>query len=410
MNKHILVVSQYFYPEPFRINDICTELVKRGNKVTVITGIPNYPEGRFYKGYGLTKRRKERWNGIDIVRLPIISRGHSAVRLIANYYSFVISGTIRNLFKKEKIDAVFTFEVSPLTQALVGVRTAKKAKVPHFLYVQDLWPDNLDIVGGIHSKSVLAHYDKMAKKIYKRSYKIFATSDSFVEEIRNRITENGGKTKDFADVNKVVYLPQYAEDVYKPYEAETEKRKGFSVVFTGNIGEAQGLDVLPRTAKILKEQGHADVKFVIVGDGRHLNDFIGEIKAAGAEDMFELTGRKPQEEIPKIFASCDVAFVSFKNNELFAKTIPAKLQSYMACRMPVLASATGETKRIIEEADCGICCPAGDEQSLANAVIELKNSDKLKEYGKNAEKYYKEHFDKNSLLNILDKYLCGESE
>ena len=116
-------------------------------------------------------------------------------------------------------------------------------------------------------------------------------------------------------------MPQYAEDVYKPYEAETEKRKGFSVVFTGNIGEAQGLDVLPRTAKILKEQGHADVKFVIVGDGRHLNDFIGEIKAAGAEDMFELTGRKPQEEIPKIFASCDVAFVSFKNNELFAKTI-----------------------------------------------------------------------------------------
>ncbi len=204
MNKHILVVSQYFYPEPFRINDICTELVKRGNKVTVITGIPNYPEGRFYKGYGLTKRRKERWNGIDIVRLPIISRGHSAVRLIANYYSFVISGTIRNLFKKEKIDAVFTFEVSPLTQALVGVRTAKKAKVPHFLYVQDLWPDNLDIVGGIHNKSVLAHYDKMAKKIYKRSYKIFATSDSFVEEIRNRITENGGKAKDSVDVNKVV--------------------------------------------------------------------------------------------------------------------------------------------------------------------------------------------------------------
>lgn len=410
MNKHILVVSQYFYPEPFRINDICTELVKRGNKVTVITGIPNYPEGRFYKGYGLTKRRKERWNGVDIVRLPIISRGHSAVRLIANYYSFVISGTIRNLFKKEKIDAVFTFEVSPLTQALVGVRTAKKAKVPHFLYVQDLWPDNLDIVGGIHNKSVLAHYAKMAKKIYKRSHKIFATSDSFVEEIRNRITENGGKAKDSADKDKVVYLPQYAEDVYKPYEAETEKRKGFSVVFTGNIGEAQGLDVLPRTAKILKEQGHADVKFVIVGDGRHLNDFIGEIKAAGAEDMFELTGRKPQEDIPKIFASCDVAFISFKNNELFAKTIPAKLQSYMACRMPVLASATGETKRIIEEANCGICVPAGDEQSLAKAVIELKNSDKLKEYGKNAEKYYKEHFDKNSLLNILDKYLCGESE
>lgn len=404
MNKHILVVSQYFYPEPFRINDICAELVKRGNKVTVITGIPNYPEGKFYKGYGWTKRRKETWNGVNIVRLPIISRGHSAVRLIANYYSFVISGTIRNLFKKEKIDAVFTFEVSPLTQALVGVRMAKKAKAPHFLYVQDLWPDNLDIVGGIHNKFVLSHYAKMAKKIYKRSHKIFATSESFVKEIQSRIAE------DKADKNKVVYLPQYAEDTYKPYEGETEKREGFSVLFTGNIGEAQGLDVLPRTAKSLKENGHNDVKFVIVGDGRHLNDFIGEIKAAGAEDMFELTGRKPQEEIPKISASCDVAFISFKNNELFAKTIPAKLQSYMACRMPVLASATGETKRIIEEANCGICVPAGDEESLAKAIIELKNSDKLAEYGKNAEKYCKGHFDKNNLLNILDKYLCGESE
>ena len=404
MNKHILVVSQYFYPESFRINDICAELVKRGNKVTVITGIPNYPEGKFYKGYGWTKRRKETWNGIDIVRLPIISRGHSAVRLIANYYSFVISGTIRNLFKKEKIDAVFTFEVSPLTQALVGVRMAKKAKAPHFLYVQDLWPDNLDIVGGIHNKFVLSHYAKMAKKIYKKSHKIFATSESFVKEIQSRIAE------DKADKNKVVYLPQYAEDSYKPYEGETEKREEFSVLFTGNIGEAQGLDVLPRTAKILKENGHSDVRFVIVGDGRHLNDFIGEIKAAGAEDMFELTGRKPQEEIPKISASCDVAFISFKNNELFAKTIPAKLQSYMACRMPVLASATGETKRIIEEANCGICVPAGDEESLAKAIIELKNSDKLAEYGKNAEKYCKEHFDKTDLLNILDKYLCGESE
>ena len=153
--EHILVVSQYFYPENFRINDICAEWVKKGYKVTVVTGIPNYPQGKFYKGYGWFKRRKETWNGVDIIRIPLISRGKSSIRLALNYFSFVISGWFWKLFTRVKADIVFTFEVSPMTQALVGVWYAKRRKIPHYLYVQDLWPDNVEIVTGIKSKAIL---------------------------------------------------------------------------------------------------------------------------------------------------------------------------------------------------------------------------------------------------------------
>ena len=144
--KHILVVSQYFYPEQFRINDICTEWVKRGYKVTVLTGIPNYPQGEYFEGYDLVHKRTAEWNGIRIIRIPLIPRGHNSIGLVANYFSFVISGFIWKSLTKIKADYVFTFEVSPMTQALIGVWYAKKNKIPHYLYVQDLWPENVEIV------------------------------------------------------------------------------------------------------------------------------------------------------------------------------------------------------------------------------------------------------------------------
>ena len=386
MAKHILVISQYFYPEPFRINDICQEWIKRGHKVTVLTGIPNYPEGKFYKGYSWFKKRKENWNGIDIIRLPIISRGHSSIRLILNYYSFVWSGWFWKIFTKIKPDLIFTFEVSPMTQALIGKWFSKKRKIPNYLYVQDLWPENL-IVGGIHNKSVIKHYQKMSDKIYKSCTKIFATSPSFVKAIQDRVD----------DKDKVIYWPQYAESFYKPVQSKSQEipdNDSFKIVFTGNVGFAQGLNILPKVAKLTNK----NVYFVIVGDGRYKDQLMKETEEV--KEKFLFIDRQPSEKIPEILCSCDAAFISFMDEPLFEKTIPAKLQSYMACGMPVIAAASGETKRIIEEAKCGICTELGDEQSLSLAIDNIIKADR-NVMSKNALKYCNENFNKDILIDDI---------
>lgn len=200
----ILIVAQYFYPESFRINDIASEWVKRGNNVTVLTGIPNYPMGKFFSGYSWTKKRKEQWNGINIIRIPLIARGHSSIGMVLNYYSFVISGWFWNRFNSNKADIVFSYETSPMTQVKVGCGYAKKHKVPHFLYVQDLWPENVETVTGIHNRLIIGPIDRMVDKIYKQVDKIFVTSPSFVDAVVNR--------KNPVDPQKVFYWPQYAEE------------------------------------------------------------------------------------------------------------------------------------------------------------------------------------------------------
>jgi hypothetical protein len=211
---HILVISQYFYPEPFRINDMCQEWVKRGHKVTVVTGIPNYPQGEFYKGYGWFKKRKETWNGVDVIRIPLTARGHGSIKLALNYFSFVVTGFFWSHFTRIKADYVFTFEVSPMTQALLGVWFAKRRKIPNYLYVQDLWPENVEIVTGIHSKAVLGPIGRMVNYIYKHCDAIFATSPSFVVDIQKRCP---------GQESMVHYLPQYAEEFYKPLPCHPER-------------------------------------------------------------------------------------------------------------------------------------------------------------------------------------------
>lgn len=399
MKKHILVVSQYFYPEQFRINDICQEWVKRGFKVTVITGIPNYPEGKYYEGYGILKKRKETWNGIDIIRIPLIPRGKSKIGLVCNYLSFPVSGFIWNLLSNIKADYVFNFETSPMTQTLVAVWYAQKHKVPCYLYVQDLWPEAVETVTGIHNPFIIKPLDTMVRYIYKHCDKIFCTSPSFVRDICKR----------GVDKKKVYYWPQYAEEFYRPAEKhsvpEIEDDDSFKIIFTGNIGYAQGLDTIPKAAKILKSKG-ANVKFYIVGDGRYKQELIKEISYAGVEDMVLLIGRHPAKRIPEFLACCDVAYVSFMNDSLFSKTIPAKVQSYMACGMPVLAASEGETNRIVQKADCGLCSRIGDEVSLAENVEKMMSMEiaELERMGKNAREFCNRYFSKKVLMDQMDEW------
>lgn len=395
-SKHILVVSQYFYPEMFRINDMCQEWVKRGYRVTVVTGIPNYPMGKTFEGYGLAKKRHEIWNGIEIYRIPLIPRGSSTIGMMANYVSFMVSGMLAGKLKDIKADFVFSFEVSPMTQVLAGISFAKKLKVSHFLYVQDLWPENVIAVTGISNPAIIRLIDKMVDYIYKNTDEIFTTSPSFVDAICERNVK--------VDRKKVHYWPQYAEEFYQPCEkkivAEIGEDDSFKVIFTGNIGTAQGLQILPETAELLKSE---NIKFVMVGDGRYLEEFNKEVEKRSVNDKFIMIPRQPAERIPELLCACDVAFLSFKNDPLWTKTIPAKLQSYMACGMPVIASAQGETERVIKEAKCGVCTAIGDAEELSEKIREMMKAD-LSEMGKRSREYFKKNFDKKMLMDQMDEY------
>lgn len=402
MKRHILVVSQYFYPEEFRINDICKEWVKRGYKVTVVTGIPNYPQGKFYRGFGWFQKRREEYEGIQIVRLPIIPRGNNAVMLLLNYISFVISGFFWKIFTGIRADKVFIFEVSPMTQALVGVWYAKKRRIPCYIYVQDLWPENVISVTGISHSAIIKPINKMVDYIYKNTDEIFATSPSFVDAICNR------KVK--VPREKVHYWPQYAEEFYSPVDKDIAKKEAelygipnddsFKIIFTGNIGTAQGLDILPKTADLLKSE---NIKFVMVGDGRYLEEFINNLKKRNVRDMFIMLPRQPAERIPMLLSACDVAFLSFADDDLWKMTIPAKLQSYMACGMPIIAIAEGETQRIVEEAECGVVCRTGAPEILKQSIIDMMQLD-LEEMQKRSLNYYEENYKKEKLMNEMIGY------
>lgn len=400
MKKHILVISQYFYPEQFRINDICTEWVKKGYKVTVITGIPNYPQGKYFNGYGMFRKRKETFNGIDILRIPLLPRGNNAIMLALNYLSFVISGFFWNLFTKIKADYVFIFEVSPMTQALPGVWYAKKLNIPCYLYVQDLWPENVEIITGIKNRQVIGAIGKMVDYIYSRSTKIFTTSKSFMSSIEKRNVPR----------NKLEYWPQYAEDFYIPLEKKDIKEipndGAFNIVFAGNIGNAQGLDILPRAASLIKEQSlNRKIRFNIVGDGRYKETLIEMVRSMGLDDMFNFIPKQPATRIPEFMAACDSAFLCLTNSPLFAMTIPAKLQSYMACGIPIISSSDGETNQIIKESNSGLSSPAGDAEKLSVIILDMvaKSISELGQLGINAREYYEKNFNKIELMDRMDK-------
>ncbi len=401
LKKHILVIAQYFYPEQFRINDICTEWVKRGYKVTVVTGIPNYPQGKYYNRYGLFKKRKETYNGIDIIRIPLIPRGRNTIMLAFNYLSFVVSGFFWKIFTKLDADYVFIFEVSPMTQALPGVWYAKKRKIPCYLYVTDLWPENVETVAGITNKKILNVLGVIVDYIYKRCDRIFTSSESFIQAIVDRGT----------DKDKLEFWPQYAEDYYKPMNksevniSEIPQDGIFNITFAGNIGFAQGLDILPEVAKILKDRD-TKVRFNIIGDGRFKETLRVKVDENNVSCFFNFIDKQPAPRISEFMAISDAALISLSKSKVFSITLPAKTQSCLACGVPVIVSADGEIQRVIDKAASGVCSDAGNSINLAKNIIKLSNlsNEQRNQMAQNAINYYRKNFDKETLLNRMDEW------
>ena len=397
----ILVISQYFYPEEFRINDLCSAWVSKGYDVTVITGIPNYPKGKFFQGYGLFKRRKDNYQGVNIVRLPILSRGKGFLRLSLNYLSFVVSGFFWAKLSKLNVDLVFINEVSPMTQALPGIWFGKRKRIPVYLYVQDLWPENIEATIGSSRKGLLRRIDRIVRRIYHDVDKIFTSSNAYITNIVSK----------GIDPNKMYYWPQYAEHFYQPLARindfiipDTPSKK---IIFTGNMGLAQGLDIILDAAKATM---HLDIEYYLIGDGSEKVKLMGRTKTDLLTNVHFLDPVKAT-EIPQYISQCDLAYLSLIDEPIYELTVPAKLQSYLACGIPVLASAKGEVARIIQEFHSGFVCNFGDNDSLINSITEFMqlNADDINQLKRNARTAYEQMFDKDMLMNQMDTHLLGEA-
>ncbi len=396
----ILIVSQYFWPEEFKINDMAFELVKRGYKVHVLTGNPNYPQGKFYKGYGFKFSIGE-YRGLKIYRVPLIPRGNSKLSLILNYISFALIGSFYVLFLKKQYDKILAVNFSPITAVYPGIVYKKLHKKKLFLWVQDLWPESVSSAGKIKSEFILNLLNKMVKHIYKNSDKLLLQSKAFIPSVK----EKGVKD------TQIEYIPNWAEDLFAD-KSKINKNKfngiiprGFRVMFAGNIGEAQDFESVLRAAEITR--GYSDIKWIIVGDGRKKTMVENEIVRLGLLETVYLMGRHSMEDMPSFFVHADIMLLSLKDEEIFSRTIPAKVQTYMASEKPIAGMLNGIGAEVILNADCGYVANAGDYRTLANNIIEAYNQKEniLYEKGKNAKVYYDENFSKKSIIDNLEKIL-----
>lgn len=401
--KKILFVCQYFYPEVFRGNDVAFHLAKEGYKVHVVTGIPNYPGGKFFEGYGVCKKRHEVIDGVKVTRLPIIPRGNNKIMLMLNYFSYMVVACIWMLFHAfgHKYDRVFVQQLSPVMMSLPGVLYKKLRRVPLYTWVLDLWPESLTAAGGINNKWVLKFFAWFVKVEYKNSDKILTSSRSF----RESILEYG----DYA--NKIVYYPQWADGADTSGFSDLSNfslpsiPSGFRLMFAGAVGDAHGFECTMQAALLTKE--HKDIKWVIVGDGRRL-DWVREfVKEHGLEETVSTLGRYPAETMPLFFELADVMLVTLNDDPLFRLYAPAKISSYMASSRPIIAVLNGEGGEVIKDAECGWHLHAGDAEGFARLVVELSQIDKtvLQEKGRNGRRFYDEHFTKDKCLRKLDEIM-----
>lgn len=396
----ILIITQYFWPESFKINDLALGLKERGYNVSVLTAIPNYPKGVFFDNYSFWKNNEEEWNGIKIYRSKIFSRGNGGIRLMLNYVSFVFFCSLKVFFIKEKFDKIFVYEPSPITVGLPAIVASRKMKIPYYFWVQDLWPESLSAAGGIKNKYVLSFFDKITRLIYSKSKKVLVQSKGFADYIK--------KQGCFSD--KIIYYPNSAEKLYRPLEPVLEYQsklsEGFKLIFAGNLGEAQGIDTLINAAKIVKEKG-VEVNWVFLGDGRQREYYINEVKRIGLESNFYFLGAFPAETMPYFFSCAEALIVSLKKDKIFSLTIPSKLQSYLACGKPILASLDGEGAKVIEESMAGFVSPSENAELFAANVIKLYNlsSESRSEMSENALQYFKNEFEREMLIDRLIEIL-----
>ncbi len=400
----ILILSQYFWPETFIINDIARILDEQGHEVLIATGKPNYPAGKILDGYDNLKIQREKYlNKIDIVRVPVYPRRNgSGISLTLNYISFLLAGLVCFpwILRKKEFDAIFVFAPSPILQAIAAIplKWLKKAKL--VLWIQDLWPESLSATGFIKNKTLLKSIGLLVQIIYKYCDLLLVQSAAFIEPVSR-----------YANKDKITYYPNSIaltsslnEKAILPTELINILENNFCIVFAGNLGTAQALDIIVQTAVRLKID--PEIRIVLVGSGSRL-DWLKCQKKFLELDNLVLPGRFPMELMPQIFARASALLVSLTDTEIFAHTIPSKIQAYLAAGRPIIASINGEGARIIQEAQAGFTSPAEQVEPLVNNIQHLKRlsvSDRSS-MGANGRAYFDAHFDMTKQVHSLVKLL-----
>jgi glycosyltransferase involved in cell wall biosynthesis len=400
----VLVVSQYFWPETFRVNDVVAELRDKGHRVTVLTGRPNYPDGNVFADFAAAPDRFALFHGAEVLRVPLRPRGNGSLRLVLNYWSFVLWGCTLGpwLLRRRKFDAIFVFETSPITSVLPAILLRRFKRVPLLLWVLDLWPDTLSAVGVVRSPRVLGWVGLLVRFIYRRCDRILVQSRAFEPNIA-RWAGDGSRT---------LYFPAWAEETFDRSAAtltpapEVEKfRSTFNVMFAGNLGDAQDFPTVLRAAERLRHR--TDIHWLVVGDGRAAASIRAEIAQRGLTEQVTLLGRHPIERMPSFFRGAQALLVTLRDEPIFALTIPGKVQSYLASGIPIIAMLNGEGSRVIDEAGAGLTCPAGDAAGLANCVERLAGLPAAARdaMGQSGREYCAREFDRRTLMSRLEHWL-----
>lgn len=408
---NILVVCQHYKPEPFNTAEICEELVARGHVVTVLTGLPNYPEGTVLEGYRHGKRRRENINGVRIVRVPIVARGRdlhglNKVRRVANYASFPFMSWLTGAASNEHYDCVLAPQLSPILMTLPALRIADKQGIPCLLWVIDLWPEDL-LTGGFSRKGKA--YQTMwgiSRKAYSRATRLAVTSPRFEDYLRDELN---------LDINGVEWLPQYAEEMFEKLgERPVVDHMGNEVTFTfaGNVGGNQAVTTIVRAASLVR---NPNVRIKIVGSGSRLSECKMLARELNADNL-EFLGRLPLDQMPELYASSDAMLLTLakpSNGSLVpAFTLPRKFQSYIASGKPIICSADGSVAEIVGDQRCGISCVAEDAEALAKALdlFSELSSDERMAMGRRSRDLYKKQFSRSKFFERLETILQEMTE
>ncbi len=391
----ILVVCQHYYPEPFRISDMCEELTRLGHEVTVITGVPNYPMGRIYDGYKKRQNRRQNINGVDVHRCFTIGRRSGILFRVLNYYSFAISSKLHALKMRDNFDIVFVNQLSPVMMANAGVAYKKKHGKKLVIYTLDLWPESL-AVGGIKAGSLpYKYFHRVSEKIYQSADEILVSSKNFIGYFKEHF---GIPDK------KLFYMPQYAEDMFSEIAAEKVDKPTVDLMFAGNIGKAQSIDTIVEAARLLTDK--KKLRFHIVGDGSELDNTKKLAENYGLDNII-FHGRHPLEEMPVFYRNADALIVTLEKNPIISRVLPGKVQSYMAAGKPLIGAIDGAAKEVIEESGCGFVAEAENAEQLSEMIREFcaLSAEQREILGKNGREYYDSYFTKNVFMKTLLSHL-----
>ena len=389
----LLVISQYYYPEQFRINEVCAELVRRGHKITVLTGRPNYPEGEVYPGYEHLKR--EEHEGVEILRCQIAPRKQGAVRLAWNYLSYMTRAWFRVGQLPGDFDAVLVYQLSPVTMAVPALRYHKKHGVPVYLYCLDLWPESMrDNIPDTNSLPYRL-LTRWCQKLYNGAAKIGVTSPAFQDYLHEIC---------LVPRENITYLPQHGEDMLRWGSLEATDNGVTDFVFMGNVGVAQDLENVARAVSLIRTPKPFLVH--IVGIGPDLENLKKTVAQLGVADHFRFHGRHPLEKMPDFYRLADGCLLTLYDDTAAGLTIPGKLQGYMSAGKPVIAAIGGGAAQVIAQSGCGLCVQPGKPEELAEIMTQfMEQPSQAAQMGKRGREYFEKHFSLDIFTAQLERQL-----